>query len=201
MIQFYTQREDKKLYFNDTEQKVTTGLSMVEFDEMAEFLYPFAGQFQTFDYKEALNILLMHIRQGTNYEFLLILVQKMTGKKMTYDAFSIMVRRCLYILVGQNQEGYEETYHIRFSNKPIYRSVGKYFNTYITLDTSTYDYFRSSGASVLSKALSMTKDELYDLIESCEGGDADDIVEYVESHLYMSDMYVAVDATYVSHSD
>ena len=198
MIQFYTQREDRKLYFNDTEQKVTTGLSMVEFEEMAEFLSPFSGQFQTFDYKEALNILLMHIRQGTNYEFLLILVEKMTGKKLTYDAFSLVIRRCLYILVGRNQEGYEETYHKRFSNKRIYRSVGKYFNKYITLDMSTYEYFRTTGASVLSKALSLTRDELIDLIESCEGGADDDVVEYVESHIFMSDMYVAVDATYVS---
>lgn len=62
MHQFYKQREDKRLYFTDTEQKIVTGLSKDEFEDMASYLEPYDGQYRRFDYKESLNILLMHIR-------------------------------------------------------------------------------------------------------------------------------------------
>ena len=186
------------MYFNDAEQKISSGLSSVEFEEMAEYLRPFKGQFHTFDYIECLNILLMHIRQGTKYEFLQLVVRKMIGRTLTTDAFSLMIRRVLYILVGQNKDGYPETYHKRFSTKPIYRSVGHYYDKYVNYDTDNYNIYRTSGASTFAKALAKTKDELIDIIEYCEGGDPNDIEEYLENDLFMHDMYVVVDATYVS---
>ena len=190
---------DKKLYFTDAEQKISSGLSAEEFDDMASYLEPFKGQFQRFDYMESLNILLMHIRQGTTYEFLVLLVKKMTGRTLTSDAFSLMMRRVLFILVGPNKDGYNESYHARFSMKPIYRSVGKYFDKYINFHIDTYKKFRSSGASTFAKALSLTTDALTDLIEACDGGDPDDIEKYIEENYVLNDMFVVVDATYVSN--
>ena len=60
--QFYEARNDKKLYFTDKDQKIATGLSSAEFEDMASYLLPYKGQFRKFDYREALNILLIHIR-------------------------------------------------------------------------------------------------------------------------------------------
>ena len=164
---------------------------------MAGFLEKYKGQFQTFDHKECLNILLMHIRQGNKYEFLMLIVQRMTGRKLTADAFSLMMRRVLFILVGKNKDGYDESYHKRFSGKKIYSSVGQYYDTHINFDTDNYKIYRNSGASTLAKSLTMTKDHLIDVIEACEGGDPVAIVDYMESNFSMADMYITADATYV----
>ena len=47
---------------NDRQQRNSTGLSAEEFDKMAEFLKPYASLYVAVDYKEALNILMTHIR-------------------------------------------------------------------------------------------------------------------------------------------
>lgn len=124
----------------------------------------------------------------------------MTGRSLTRDSFSLMLRRTLYVLGGENRWGYEETYHNRIS-KRTYRAVGKYYDQYINLDLSNYEIFMKDGGSVLAKGLSLDRSDLLDLIAYCEDEDIDDsdIKEYVDHHLELKDLFVCIDGTYVSH--
>ena len=123
----------------------------------------------------------------------------MTGRSLSKDAFSLMIRRTLYILVGENRWGYRETYHNRIS-KNKYSSVGKCYDRYINLDLSNYDIFMRDGSSAYAKGLSLDTWELQEIIEYCEEEDttASDIKEYCDDNLYLDDLYVCIDGTYVS---
>ena len=221
MKQFYSARADKKLYFTDKDQKIATGLSEAEFEDMASYLVPFKGQFRRFDYKEALNILLIHIRKVLNifrrfsygiillsntlrhaekYEFLKLIVRKMTDRELTDDAFSLLIRRVLFILVGKNRWGYNETYHKRVS-KNIYGNVGLYYVKYVNLNQSNYKKFLKDGASVFTKGLAMDLFALQDLISYCEDEDTtnEEIKEHCDTNLELTDLFVCIDGTYVSH--
>ena len=61
-VNFWKKRGDRKFLMTDNQQRDSTGLSSTEFEDLAGYLEPFASRFRIFDYKESLNILLIHIR-------------------------------------------------------------------------------------------------------------------------------------------
>ena len=140
-------------------------------------------------------------RHAEKYEFLKLIVKKMTDRELIDDAFSLLIRRCLFILVGRNRWGYEETYHKRVS-KNMYSNVGLYYDHYINLKQSNYKTFMKDGGSIFTKGLAMNLFELQDLIAYCEDEDVtnDDIKEYCDNHLELKDLFVCIDGTYVSTS-
>ena len=125
----------------------------------------------------------------------------MTDRSLTRDAFSLMIRRTLYILVGENRWGYQETYHNRIP-KNIYSTAGKYYDHYINLDLSNYEIFMRDGSSAYAKGLSCDSWELQDLIDYCQDEDTtdSDIKEYCDNNLFLRDLFVCIDGTYVSIS-
>lgn len=200
-IKFYKERADQRLHFDDRIQRVCTGLSSEEFEYLAEYIQPFESRFIAFDYKEVLNLLLLMIRQGVNFQFLKAIAYQMTKRNMTFEDFSLAVKRCLFILVGETSQGFEETWHNGVKNKfgkSVHsRLIGGFVKKYINLDKKLHSIMRKDGASTLSKALDMTRLELIDLIDSCHDRSHDEVKHLVETRLYLRDLVVVIDATYV----
>ena len=200
-IKFYKEQADRKLYFDDRLQRVCTGLSADEFEYLAQYIQPFQSRFISFDYKEVLNLLLLMIRQGVNFQFLKAIAFQMTRRDMTFEDFSLAVKRCLFILVGESSLGFEETWHNRvrdkFGKSVHSSSIGNFYRKYVNLDKKLHSIMRTDGASTLSKALDKTRLELIDLIGACNDRSHDEIQHLVETRLYLRDLVVVTDATYV----
>ena len=200
-IKFYKEQANRKLYFDDRIQRVCTGLSSEEFDYLAEYLEPFQNRFKSFDYKEVLNLLLLMIRQGANFQFLRAITFQMTRRDMTPEDFSLCVKRCLFLLVGESSLGFEETWHKhvkdKFGKSAHSGLIGIFYKKYVNLDKKLHSIMRKDGASTLSKALAMERLALIDLIRACDDRSHDEIEHLIENRLYLRDLVVVIDATYV----
>ena len=200
-IKFYKERADRKIYFEDRYQRINTGLSLEEFEYLALYLEPFASRFKKFDHKEVLNLLLLMIRQGMNFQILRSIAYQITRKEMTFEDFSLACKRALFILVGTANLGFEETWHVKveksFGKSVHSQKIGGFYRKYINLDKKLHQTMRTDGASTLAKGLSMTKLQLIDFISACDDRSHDEIEHLVENRLFVRDLVIVIDATYV----
>ena len=200
-IKFYKERSDRKIYFEDRYQRVNTGLSLEEFEYLASYLEPFASRFIRFDYKEILNLLLLMIRQGMNFQILKSIAYQITRKEMTFEDFSLACKRALFILVGPSNLGFEETWHLQvkktFGKSVHSQKIGQFYSKYVNLSKDLHKTMRLDGASTMAKALSMSKLQLIDFISACDDRSPEEIEHLVESKLFMRDLVIVIDATYV----
>lgn len=128
---------------------------------------------------------------------------QVTMKKMTPEYFNLTIKRVLYILVGKSNQGNQETWYNQIEKtfgKHVNRSeIGKFFRDHVYVSNDLQKTIRFDGASTLAKALEMSRYELQDFIESCEDRSPEEIQQLVESRLYVRDLAIVVDATYVRH--
>ena len=61
-IEFYKARADKKFLYDDTDQRIATGLSTEEFEYLLTYLERFRHHFVKVTTAEALNLLMTYIR-------------------------------------------------------------------------------------------------------------------------------------------
>ena len=116
------------------------------------------------------------------------------------------MRRILFILSGPDKykipnrlEHNAKEVPMYYDNLPIKSlgdKAGAFYRDYLNFNDSQYFDIRSSGSSVLTKALTMPLDELQHLISwASNGKTADQIAEKVESFV-VPDLHWAMDATY-----
>lgn len=126
-----------------------------------------------------------------------------TGKKMTSQFFSLVLRRVLFVLVGKSNLGNKETWFDRvlktFGRDKSSSQIGLFYRKNVNTDLSLQKTIRHEAASTLSKALEMTKFELIDFIDACADRSPMEIQDLVENRLWTRDLVLAIDATYVRY--
>ena len=120
---------------------------------------------------------------------------------MTSQFFSLVIRRVLFILVGKSNLGYKETWYNRvvrtFGKDKASEHIGSFYREKVNANIALQKTIRHEGASTLSKGLEMSKLQLLDFIAACDDRTPVEIQELVESQLFVRDLIMAVDATYV----
>ena len=118
------------------------------------------------------------------------------------------MRRVLFILTGPDKykipnrlEHEVPMYYDNLSVKSIGKRAGQFFEDYINFDDDQFYTIRSSGSSVLTKALTMPLRELKYLISwASDGKTVDQIADKVDSFI-VQDLHWAMDATYAMISN
>ena len=115
------------------------------------------------------------------------------------------IRRVLFILAGPDE--YRIPNRLEHDTIPMFydflpiKSIGKkagiFYRDFVNFDENQYFNIRSSGSSVLTKALTMPLDELKHLITwASNGKSVDQIAEKVDSYV-VPDLHWIMDATYI----
>ena len=74
--------------------------------------------------------------------------------------------------------------------------VGEFQKEYLNLKDENYDFLRKDASSTLSKAFSLSSDQLETLVIECRGLSSSEIKEKVEE-LTTNDLEVVIDGTYI----
>ena len=108
---------------------------------------------------------------GSTFEHLGDIIELTTGKRIRTQSLSLVLRRILFILVGKNIDGFDETWP-KMLGKTLLNDgrCGQFVRDQLKIDPEKlHPIFLKFGASTLSKALETSTARLEDLIESCSG--------------------------------